>query len=266
MTPSGTFSIVHVFTGADGADPMAVLIQATDGNFYGTTTAGGTSDLGTVFRMTPGGVVTTLHAFAGGADGANPQAALIQASDGNFYGTTLEGGIGWGTVFKMAPDGTLTILHGFDAFDGLSPEGSLIQATDGNFYGTTFGGGTSGSGTVFQMTPSGTLTVLHSFIGGTDGVTPVAPLIQAPDGNLYGTTSGGGTSGWGVVFGYGMTVTPPVIATQPQSQTISSGQTAILSVGAGGAPPSAISGTSGRRARPRGQLSGRQRATSRPSP
>ena len=146
MTPSGTVTVLHAFVGGktDGANPQAALIQATDGNFYGTTLSGGPSDNGTVFQMTPGGTVTVLHAFAGGTtDGANPTAALIQATDGNFYGTTSSGGTSafFGTVFKMTPGGALTILYRFtDGFTGGvpgAPYASLIQATDGNFYGTT---------------------------------------------------------------------------------------------------------------------------------
>lgn len=86
----GAYTVLHSFSGGtDGSSPAAALIQAADGNFYGTTASGGASDFGTVFRMTPAGTVLVLHAFVGGtADGSNPQAALVQATDGNFYGTT----------------------------------------------------------------------------------------------------------------------------------------------------------------------------------
>src|SRR5579862_5033666 len=84
--------------------------------------------------------VTVLYSFAGGPDGANPDAALIQATDGNFYGTTRDGVSDFGTVFQMTPSGTVTFLHSFTGgtTDGASPRAPLIQATDGNFYGTTF--------------------------------------------------------------------------------------------------------------------------------
>jgi uncharacterized repeat protein (TIGR03803 family) len=192
MTPGGAFTILHTFAGGtmDGNDPSAALIQASDGNFYGTTVFGGAFDSGTVFEMTPDGTVAVLHSFAGGTmDGGFPTAALIQASDGNFYGTTVGGGaFNRGTVFNMTPGGIVTVLHAFagGTADGLDPGAALIQATDGNFYGTTFGGGSvSGSGTVFKMTSTGTVTVLHAF-----GVSPNGPrtaLIQATDGNFYGT-------------------------------------------------------------------------------
>jgi uncharacterized repeat protein (TIGR03803 family) len=219
MTAAGSVTLLHAFAGgtADGANPHAALIQATDGNFYGTTTNGGASGRGTVFKITAAGTVTVLHAFAGGTtDGAFPYAALIQATDGNFYGTTSEGASnpdfasGNGTVFKMTPAGTVTVLHAFtpcimpgptcDTPDGASPIAGLIQATDGNFYGTTLVGGAFGFGTVFNMTPAGTVGLLHSFSGLEDGNNPAAALIQATDGNLYGTTSSNVRIGAGTVF------------------------------------------------------------------
>jgi uncharacterized repeat protein (TIGR03803 family) len=209
MTPSGTVTVLHAFIGgADGENP-ASLIQATDGSFYGTTYNGGGTGCsgggcGTVFRMSPSGTVSRLHAF-NGTDGASPSAALIQATDGNFYGTSAYGG-GFGTVFKMTPSGTVTILHTFTGGDGYYPS-SLIQATDGNFYGTTIRGGpccinscSYTCGTVFKMSPSGTVTILHAFTNWTDGAFPVA-LMQATDGNFYGTSAAGSfSSGDGAAF------------------------------------------------------------------
>ena len=196
-----SYDVLHSFAGSDGANPYAGLIQATDGNFYGTTSVGGIWATGTVFKMDASGNITTLHSFAG-SDGANPYAGLIQATDGNFYGTTFGGAGGYGTVFKMDASGNLTTLHSFagsDGGDGANPSECLIQATDGNFYGTTRQGGAIGSGTVFKMDASGNLTTLHSFAG-SDGAYPYARLIQATDGNFYGTTSEGGASGFGTVF------------------------------------------------------------------
>ena len=175
---------------ADGDYPRAGLVQATDGNFYGTTFYGGTQGFGTVFKITPSGTLTTLHSFAGyQTDGANPHAGLVQGTDGNFYGTTEDGGRNYdGTVFKITPAGTLTTLHSFDGSDGAYPEAGLVQATDGNFYGTT------GWGTVFKITPSGTLTPFCSLDG------PPNQLVQATDGNFYGTTSRSGDDLYGSVF------------------------------------------------------------------
>jgi uncharacterized repeat protein (TIGR03803 family) len=247
MTPSGVVIVLHAFTGGtDGGYPYAALIQATDGNFYGTTRTGGApggapcSACGTVFRMTLFGTLTVLHTFTG-TDGALPLTALMQANDGNFYGTTYQSGsFNGGTVFKMTPAGTVTVLHQFAGVgggtDGANPWAALIQATDGNFYGTTIYGGASNNGTVFMMTPSGVVTVLHAFTGGTDGAAPMASLLQATDGNLYGTTVNGGRVNVdaGVVFALQITAAAPVITVQPASQTIASGHTASLSVAASG--------------------------------
>jgi uncharacterized repeat protein (TIGR03803 family) len=208
---SGTLTTLYSFCSqpncTDGYSPRW-LIQASDGNFYGTTEAGGVHGNGTVFKISPSGTLTTLHLFDG-TDGYYPN-GLIQASDGNFYGTTEYGGANDdGTVFQLSPSGTLTTLYSFcsepKCTDGSYPSG-LIQASDGNFYGTTDEGGAnssacygSGCGTVFEITPAGTLTTLYSFHGGTDGSGPAARLIQASDGNFYGAADGG-AHGAGTVF------------------------------------------------------------------
>jgi uncharacterized repeat protein (TIGR03803 family) len=193
VSPAQTFTTLHSFDGTDGSHSQG-LVQATNGNLYGTTYDGGANGYGTVFKMTPSGTLTTLYSFAG-TDGANPWRGLVQATNGNLYGTTLGGGAngGYGTVFKISPSGTLTTLHSFDGTDGSHPEAGLVQATNGNLYGTTYYGGTNGYGTVFKMTPSGTLTTLYSF-DDTDGSHPEAGLVQATNGDLYGTTFGGGAS------------------------------------------------------------------------
>jgi len=217
ITPAGTLTTLHTFEGDDGDSPGGPLIQATDGNFYGTTGAGGAYGLGTVFKISAGGKLTTLHSF-NGTDGSGPDGPLVQASDGNFYGTTTQGGAhnncpnGCGTVFKITPGGTLITLHSFDGTDGSFAIAGLIQATDGNFYGTTEGGA-SGSGTVFKITAGGTLTTLHTF-DGTDGYAPAATLLQATNGNLYGTTTAGGEGnacgsfGCGTVFSLSVGLRP----------------------------------------------------------
>jgi uncharacterized repeat protein (TIGR03803 family) len=202
MDASGTVTTLHSFAGTgpippidfDGANPLAGLIQASDGNFYGMTNQGGANNLGTVFKMYSSGAVTTLYSFAGQpSDGATPYGELIQASDGNFYGTTNQGGANnLGTVFKMDSSGAVTTLHSFAGGDGASPTAGLIQVSGGNFYGTTYLGGATSNGTVFKMDSSGAVTTLHSF-GGSDGANPHAGLILGSDGNFYGTTAYGGT-------------------------------------------------------------------------
>ena len=195
ITPSGRLTTLHSFDFyMDGASPVAGLVQARDGKFYGTTYDGGANGYGTVFKITPSGTLTTLHTFDG-TDGSLPYAGLVQATNGKFYGTTEEGGAnGYGTVFTITPSGTLTTLHSFDITDGATPVAALVQATNGNFYGTTYYGGTNGYGTVFKITQSGTLTTLYSF-DITDGAYPYAAVVQATNGKFYGTTFIGGSSG-----------------------------------------------------------------------
>jgi uncharacterized repeat protein (TIGR03803 family) len=180
VSPAGTLITLYNFCAksscTDGSAPYAGLVQGTDGNFYGTTEAGGTSNAGTVFKITPGGTLTTLHKFTF-HDGANPYAALLQATDGNFYGTTESGGAHLlGTVFKITLQGVFTRLHSFNLTDGSSPEADLIQAADGNFYSTTYNGGPEGYGTVFKMTSGGTVTTLHIFTE-VDGSAVVTGLV-----------------------------------------------------------------------------------------
>ncbi len=207
-SPAQVFNTLHSFAGypSDGANPGAGLVQASDGNFYGTTGSGGAGNWGTVFKIAPSGTVTILHSF-GDRDGEGP-AGLVQATDGNFYGTTNGGGTNLqGTVFKITPGGTLTTLYNFcsqsGCADGQWPLAGLVQATDGNFYGTTYFGGAHGAGTVFKITSSGTLTTLYSFCPQNncpDGGEPDAGLVQATDGNFYGTTVGGGAYNAGTIF------------------------------------------------------------------
>jgi uncharacterized repeat protein (TIGR03803 family) len=207
ITLTGTLTTLHKFAGlpTEGSSPSASLVQATDGSFYGTTSGGGTYGYGTVFKITRSGVLTTLHNFCSEnlcSDGQNPYASLVQFTNGNLYGTTYSGGAnGFGTIFMITTKGRLTTLHSFTDEDGANPYAGLVQATDGNFYGTTYGGGAESDGTVFKITPDGILTTLHSFVGGpTDAANPYAGLIEATDGNFYGTTDGGGTETYGTVF------------------------------------------------------------------
>jgi uncharacterized repeat protein (TIGR03803 family) len=197
ITPSGTFTTLH----GGGGEYAGALVQGTDGNFYGTVLQGGTFNHGTVFKFTPGGMLTTLHNF-NFTDGSLPDGGLVEASDGNFYGTTAQGGtFNHGTVYKITSSGTLTTLYNFcsqsGCADGVGPGGPLVQGTDGNLYGTTGAGGTgpcsSGCGTIFKITTMGTLTTLH-FFDLTDGADPNGGLVQAIDGNFYGTTYNGGTN------------------------------------------------------------------------
>ncbi len=201
-----TFTVLHSFGWSEGGNPKAGLVQATDGNLYGTTVNGGYHNGGTVFKITPSGTLTTLYSFCsqiGCTDGLAPQAGLIQSSDGNLYGTTSSGGVyNFGTVFKITTAGMLTTVYNFTSTDG-SPQAGLVEGSDGSFYGTTYAGGSRDRGTAFKVTPAGHLTRLHSFCslnGCADGAFPQAGLVLASDGNFYGTTFGGGLHNRGTVF------------------------------------------------------------------
>jgi uncharacterized repeat protein (TIGR03803 family) len=212
ITQGGTLTTLYSFCSqtncTDREGPLAGLVQAANGDFYGTTQYAGANGGGTAFKITPGGTLTTLYSFCSQTnctDGADPYAGLVQAANGDFYGTTYSGGANgnYGTVFKITPGGTLTTLYSFcsqtNCTDGAGPQAGLVQAADGDLYGTTVSGGTNTNGTVFKITPTGTLTTLHSFNGTTDGATPAAGLVQAINGDFYGTASSGANN-YGTVF------------------------------------------------------------------
>lgn len=270
ITPSGKLTTLYKFCSkpncTDGASPEAGLVQATDGNFYGTTYVGGVGNeeycpyhfaitCGTVFKITPSGELTTLHRFCRlplCTDGAYPVASLIQATDGNLYGTASQGGPGGGgTIFRITLGGELTTLHAFSGFVP-GPYATLLQGANGNLYGTTWfngaifeirlegqfkvldsfsgdinaglveaasgeiyglsnSGGAYSEGSIFDLGPlGGGMTTLYNFCAQspcTNGANPEAGLIQATDRNLYGTTSAGGSnSGLCFFFGCGGTI------------------------------------------------------------
>jgi uncharacterized repeat protein (TIGR03803 family) len=201
ITSNGNLSVLYNFTGgSDGSYPYAPPIQGTDGNWYGTTSLGGTSGEGTVYKLTPAGVFTTLYQFDN-THGGQPRDPLVQGTDGNLYGTALYGGtIGYGVIFKITTAGKLTVLYNFDNAHGGYPVSPLIQGNDGNYYGTAQDYGSGGGGVAFKVTPTGTLTVLHNMNSGTDGAAPSTGLVQASDGNFYGTNSSQGSDGVGTIF------------------------------------------------------------------
>ena len=244
ITPAGKLTTLYTFCSqancSDGTDPEAGLIEGSDGKLYGTTFYGGRNTSGTVFKITPGGRLTSLYSFCSQTncdDGGQPFAGLTQGTDGNFYGTTFYGGRNTsGTVFKITPGGRLTSLYSFcsqtNCSDGEFPIAGLVQATDRNFYGATSEGGimstcdSLGCGTVFKITPAGKMTTLHSFEGN-DGGTASAGLLQATNGNFYGTTTGGGDlscnppTGCGVVFRLSVGL-GRFVATRPTSGKVES--------------------------------------------
>jgi uncharacterized repeat protein (TIGR03803 family) len=213
--PVPAFSVLHTFTGPDGAYPLAPLVETEDGSLFGTAHGYGfTSNLGgTIFKIAPDGTFSVLHQFpAPPRDQFGPLiSGLVEAADGNLYGTTggANGIDGFGTVFRMTPDGTFSYAYQFTGgADGAYPRGELIQTLYGNFYGVTLDGGVDsescsvpgGCGTLFEMTPDGTVSVLHAFTGRPDGALKKSALLEATDGKLYGTTMYGGGRDLGVVF------------------------------------------------------------------
>ena len=221
-TPKNLYNFCSQTNCTDGANPYAGLVQATNGDLYGTTEGGGASGYGAVFNISPnGGTPTWMYSFCSQSnctDGASPEAALVQATNGDLYGTTRAGGANgdYGTVFSISPGGgTPTWIYSFcsqsDCTDGEYPYAGLIQATNGDLYGTTYGGGShAGAGTVFSISPGGgTPTTLYSFCDQSacgDSEYPYAGLVQATNGDLYGTTGYGGLNscfaspGCGTIF------------------------------------------------------------------
>ncbi|MGA2904820.1 MAG: choice-of-anchor tandem repeat GloVer-containing protein, partial [Candidatus Korobacteraceae bacterium] len=214
-----TETVLHNFdnNGADGVDSSAGLIFDAGGNLYGTTQLGGTYNNGTVFKVSPGEggwTETVLYSFGSVNDGGTPIAGLMLDAVGNLYGTTWGGGTYYyGTAFEVTPTTgggwTEQVLHNFgNGTDGRYLSAGLIFDAAGNLYGTTAAGGTySYGGTAFELTPNGsgnwTEQVLYNFCPDwpncADGYYPYAGLIFDAAGNLYGTTSYGGTGG-GTVF------------------------------------------------------------------
>jgi len=217
-----TFTTIHTFTGTDGANPAAGLVQDRDGHLYGTTKNGGPDasvffQSGTVFKLTRSGEFSTVHSFGIlSGDGASSFAPLLHDGRGTFYGTTESGGdacedggqVTCGTVFKLESDGDESIVHTFEggvytSDDGANPASGLIADREGNLYGTTYGG-YNGS-VAFKLTRTGEETILHTFAGGADGNFLYGPLVMDSSGALWGTAYSGGNNtclreGCGMVF------------------------------------------------------------------
>lgn len=216
----GNETLLHAFTGSDGAYPVSALVMDAAGDLYGTTMGCNVrcGDIwGTVFKLDPTGTLTTLHSFTGGEDGGIARTGVIMDSNGSLYGATSGGGPSGnaGVIYKIDAKGGFKVLYGFTGgTDGNGPDqGNLIEDNAGNLYGTTQLGGDmsacddNGCGVVFKIDPRGNETVLYSFKGGNDWGHPNMPLVRDTSGNLYGTTyyggghtNCGGAAGCGTVF------------------------------------------------------------------
>lgn len=214
LSKSGAFKVLHSFCAlancVDGDEPYAGLIQASNGNLYGTTAGGGAYNNGTVYEISPAGYFRTIHSFCaqrtGCTDGATPYAGLVEDANGNLYGTTFYGGTnGYGSVFEITAARQFILVHSFDNTDGAYPNSALILASDGNLYGT--------ANTIFQITEGNEFHSLYSFCGCTN------PLLQATDGTFYGTTMGGGTSNNGTIFSFS-TGLVPLVETVPTAAKV----------------------------------------------
>jgi uncharacterized repeat protein (TIGR03803 family) len=217
LTLDGVYTVLRSLgqTKVDAALPYAGLVQAGDGNLYGTTLRGGVNDKGTLFRINLGGDNYQLLYSFDGSNGENPEGTLIVGSDGNLYGTTLGGGSGRGTIFRATTAGAVTSLYSFPSLSafstsglainatGANPRAGLLLAADGNYYGTAYQGGPNGYGTLFKMTPAGAVSVVHAFAGPLSGAGfPLSSVTQDAAGNLYGTTEQGGSINQGAAWRY----------------------------------------------------------------
>ncbi len=215
LTSSGTQTVLYNFGSSpnDGDFPTGNLALASRA-LYGTTTYGGATGIGTVFKLTLTEIESVLHSFNGyPTDGAFPSGGGLSLDrSGNLYGATYYGGTsGQGMVFKLTSAGAESVLLNFNGGSGGGyPTGVLAIDGAGNLYGTTFRGGLGGSncysngcGVLFKLSPSGRETVLHDFSGSStsDGASPNG-VVRDSSGNLYGTLGGGGAYGCGAVFKY----------------------------------------------------------------
>ena len=231
LTPNGSGgwneTVLYSFTGgADGGSPHSPLFRDSAGNLYGTTIKGGVTSkncnstaqgtgCGVVFKLTPTSqppwTETILYTFTGASDGGNPYAGLIRDNSGNLYGTATDGGSAdHGTVYRLTHTTggwQQTVLHSFSGTsDGNAPYAPVAFDAQGNLYGTTYQGGSAGLGIVYRLSPqkSGPWTekIIHTFQGQSakDGAQPFAGVLLDKNGNVFGTTNGGGDFGYGAVF------------------------------------------------------------------
>jgi uncharacterized repeat protein (TIGR03803 family) len=202
VTSAGVLTVLHNFAAqgstSDGCEPLAPPMQASNGDFYGTTSFCGANNYGTVYKLTLAGVYSLLYSFQGPPNDTLLPLGLIESTDGDLWGLGNGWIISYGGVFKITLSGKESLVYAFKGDpDGAGPYTNLIQGSNGNFYGTTEEGGSAQEGTIFEVTAGGKETVLYSFPNQTDGAYPTLPLTQGPNGLLYGAATdcaGGGCS------------------------------------------------------------------------
>jgi uncharacterized repeat protein (TIGR03803 family) len=199
---SATETILHSFFSGDASNPNAGVVFGKKNNLFGLTPLGGDFNEGAIYEVGPAGNEQVLYSFTDSKDGGDPQGTLAVDTAGNLYGSTcLDGAHKAGTVFKLSTSNTFSVVYAFKGGkDGSCPTGGMVFDKLGNLYGTSFSGGASNAGTIFKLTPSGTHTVVYSFKGGADGSEPNGSLAITPTDTLYGTTSSGGSFGFGTLF------------------------------------------------------------------
>lgn len=194
--------VLHSFDGTNGSYPGAGVTLGTDGNYYGATVYGGSSNFGVLYKITPAGVYTVLHEFSGAADGEYPYGPPIQATDGNFYGATsgTPDSSNNATIYKYTTAGTYSVVYTFNtSTTGVAIYG-LIQGSDGLLYTASNVGGANNCGAIAKISTAGVVRASHSLSCKSGPAYPTAPLMQASDGNYYGTSFAGGTKGNGSLY------------------------------------------------------------------
>ncbi|QNF31329.1 DNRLRE domain-containing protein (plasmid) [Adhaeribacter swui] len=201
ITATGTFTLLHHFNSAtDGGTPYGNLVQGSNGQLYGMTTAGGKYKSGTVFSISPEGTFSVLRHFDPTSDGGKPCGSLIFGQDGYLFGLTSKGGQNkYGTAFKIALNGTFSILRHLSLSDGINPQGSLVLGRDGSAYGITANGGTKNLGTYFKITAAGVFSVI-SPLRQSLPFRHNSSLVPDEDGNFYGMAHKDGARGGGSIF------------------------------------------------------------------
>ena len=238
---NGVISLLYSFTnGPDGSHPAATLLRGADEFLYGLTSAG-LNGQGNVFKLSTNGAFNNFYTFANNGDGGIPEGPLVQGIDGNLFSASrfynLRGVSLPGSIFQLTTNGSVGTMYILNPLthDGAYPAAGVIEASNGNIYGTSEFGGTSGNGAVFRVTRGGAYTTMVDLDGFNAGSHPQAPLVEGPDGSLYGTTTSGGPGGKGTIFRLSMTGAPQIL-TQPGNLTLLGGSSLNFAVGVSGSP------------------------------